>query len=310
MISIVIKRLLLAPLLLFLASVVAFAFPWLTGVNPARAALRARLSEGAPDPETVARLESELGLDEPLVLRYLYWAADLVRGDLGLSYVDREPVSEQLLSGLSVTGSLVAISLAVGLLAGILLGALAAASGGRLERAVTAVSGLGIMIPEYVIGPTLVLVFAITLGALPVAGWDGPANAVLPVLTLTAPVFALSTQLARAEVTDALLHPSVIFARSKGLSEAKVLFRHALPNALTSITAVVGLWVASILGGSVIVEVIFNIPGLGRALYTAVVTGDLPMLQGGLVLMVAVAIAVNLVSDLLQAAADPRQRLS
>lgn len=308
MIYVILKRLLLAPVLLFIASVVAFAFPWITGVDPAQATLRARLSERAPDAQTVARLESELGLDEPLALRYLHWTADLLRGDLGLSYVDRQPVGEQLLSGLSVTGSLVALALAIGLCAGVLLGALAAARGGRLDRAVTAVSGLGVMIPEYVVGPTLVLVFSLSLGALPVAGWDGPANAVLPVFTLTAPLFALSTQLARAEVADALLHPSILFARARGFSEARILFRHALPNALTSITAVVGLWTASILGGSVIVEVIFNIPGLGRTLYDAVVNGDLPMIQGGLVLMVAVAIVVNLASDLLQAAVDPRQR--
>lgn len=308
MIAVVARRLLLAPVLLFAASAVAFAFPWLTGVNPAQATLRARLPERAPGPETVARLEAQLGLDEPLHVRYLSWAAGLARGDLGLSYVDRQPVGEQLISGLSVTGSLVAISLALGVSAGIFLGTVAAASGGWLERAITAISGLGVMVPEYIVGPALVLVFALGFGVLPAEGWEGPASAVLPVLTLAAPALALSAQLSRAEVADALLHPSITFARARGLSEARVLFRHALPNALTSVTSVVGLWTASILGGSVIVEVIFNVPGLGRTLYDAVVNGDLPVIQGGLVLMVAVAIMVNLISDLLQTAAEPRQR--
>ena len=308
MLGVVIKRLLLAPVPLFAASVVAFAFPWLTGVNPAQATLRARLPERAPDPETVARLEAQLGLDEPLHVRYLSWVAGLLRGDLGLSYADRQLVGEQLASGLSVTGSLVAISLTLGVSAGVLLGTLAAASGGWTERAITAVSGLGVMVPEYIVGPALVLVFALGFGVLPAEGWEGPASAVLPVLTLAAPALALSAQLSRAEVADALLHPSIMFARSRGLSRARVLFRHALPNALTSVTSVVGLWTASILGGSVIVEVIFNVPGLGRTLYDAVVNGDLPVIQGCLVLMVAVAIVVNLASDLLQAAADPRQR--
>lgn len=308
MIHVVLKRLLLAPVLLFAASVVAFAFPWLTGVDPAQATLRARLPERAPDAETVAQLKAQLGLDEPLHVRYLSWVTDLLRGDLGVSYVDRQPVGEQLVSGLSVTGSLVAISLTLGVSVGILLGTVAAASGGWAERAITSVSGLGVMVPEYIVGPALVLVFALGFGALPAEGWEGPASAVLPVLTLAAPALALSAQLSRAEVSDALLHPSITFARARGLSRSRVLFRHALPNALTSVTSVVGLWTASILGGSVIVEVIFNVPGLGRTLYNAVVNGDLPMIQGGLMLMVAVAIVVNLASDLLQAAADPKQR--
>lgn len=308
MIRVVVKRLLLAPVLLFLASVVAFAFPWLTGLDPAEATLRARLPERAPDPETVARLEAQLGLDEPLFVRYLHWIRELLQGDLGVSYVDRQPVGEQLLGGLSVTASLVALALAAGISAGLLLGTLAAAAGGWTDRAITAVSGLGLMIPEYIVGPALVLVLALGLGAFPVEGWDGPASAVLPVLTLAAPALAMSTQLCRAEVADALLHPSILFARARGLSSARVLFRHALPNALTSVSSVAGLWIASLLGGSVIVEVVFNVPGLGRTLYDAVVNGDLPVIQVGLVLVVAAAILVNLASDLLQVAVDPLQR--
>jgi peptide/nickel transport system permease protein len=300
------RRLVLAPVLLFLASVLAFAFPWLSGVDPTQAALRARLSERAPDPATVRALEAELGTDRSLVVRYGIWMRDLLRGDLGNSYVDRADVAAKLLGGLSVTTSLLAVALLVGLSVGISLGTLAAAKRGWLDAAITSASQTGISVPEYVVGPVLILAFAVWLGVLPPSGWQSPASMILPSLTLAAPLVALSAQLTRAEVADALAHPSINTAKAKGVGENRVLWRHALPNALTSVVAVVGLWVASLFGGAVIVEVIFDVPGLGRVLYNAVISTDLPVIQGGLVLAVALAVAVNLASDLLQAAIDPR----
>lgn len=306
MIRVLLKRLALAPVLLVLASVLAFIFPRLTGVDPTQAVLRARLSERAPDPATVRALEAELGTDRSIVVRYGIWMRDLLRGDLGNSYVDGADVAEKLLGGLSVTASLLVVALAVGLTVGITLGTIAASKRGWPDTIITSTSQAGISIPEYVLGPILVLVAAVWLGVLPPSGWQGPANAILPSLTLAAPVMALSAQLTRAEVADALAHPSVNTAKAKGAGERRVLWRHALPNALTSVVAVVGLWVASLFGGAVIVEVIFDVPGLGRVLYNAVISTDLPVIQGGLVLAVALAIVVNFVSDLLQAAVDPR----
>ncbi len=302
------KRLALAPVLFFLASVLAFIFPRLTGVDPTQAILRARLSERAPDPATVRALEAELGTDRSIVVRYGIWMRDLFRGDLGNSYVDRADVAEKLLSGLSVTASLLFLALGFGLSVGVSLGTIAAAKKGWADRVVTGVSQAGISVPEYVLGPVLVLVAAVWLGILPPSGWQGPSNLVLPALTLAAPITALSAQLTRAEVSDALAHPSINTAKAKGVSGRSVLWRHALPNALTSVVAVVGLWVASLFGGAVIVEVIFDVPGLGRVIYNAVIANDLPVIQGGLVLAVALAVVVNLVSDLLQAAIDPRMR--
>lgn len=304
--QVLLERLALAPILLALASVLAFIFPRLTGVNPTQAALRARLSERAPDPATVRALEAELGTDRSVVVRYGIWVRDLLRGDLGNSYVDRADVAQKLLDGLSVTASLLVVALAIGLAVGITLGTVAASKRGWPDKIITGMSQAGISIPEYVLGPVLVLVAAVWFGILPPSGWQGPANAILPSLTLAAPVMALSAQLTRAEVADALAHPSVNTAKAKGAGERRVLWRHALPNALTSVVAVVGLWVASLFGGAVIVEVIFDVPGLGRVLYNAVISTDLPVIQGGLVLAVALAIVVNFVSDLLQAAIDPR----
>ncbi len=305
MTRLVLRRLMLAPVLILLASLLAFSFPQLAGVDPAQAVLRARLTDRAPDQETVRRLEREFRLDRPAVVRYGLWLGDLARGDLGNSYVDRAPVGPKLARALGVSASLVGISLTLGVVSGTVLGALAAARGGRLDALVTSAAQLGVAVPEYVVGPVLILVFAVGLGVLPSAGWEGFPNVVLPALTLAAPVAAFATQLVRAEVTDALAQPWVGAARAKGAGEVRVLWRHALPNALAAVTAVAGLWAAGLLGGSVIVEVIFSVPGLGRTLYDAVVAGDLPVIQGGLVLTVAVAVAANLASDLARILADP-----
>jgi ABC-type dipeptide/oligopeptide/nickel transport system permease component len=305
---ILLRRLALLPALVFVASLVAFLLPELTGVDPAQSVLRARATERAPDPAVVQRLERELGLDRPAVVRYAYWARDLARGDLGFSYVDRSPVVPKLLRAFGVTASLVAVSLALGVGVGVPLGVWAAHRGGWIDRLVTGGSQLGISVPEYVSGPVLILVLAVSLGVLPSAGWQGPQNLVLPALTLGASAAAFSTHLMRAEVTEALSHPSVRTARAKGVRSFRVLWRHAVPNALTAVTSVMGVWVAGLLGGSVVVEVIFSVPGLGRTLYDAVVAGDIPVIQGGLVLAVAAATAANLVAELLQLLWDPAVR--
>lgn len=308
MLRVLFRRLLLAPVLLFLASVLAFAFPRLSGVDPTQAVLRARLSERAPDAATVRAIESEIGADEPVIVRYGIWLQNLLRGDLGNSYVDRQDVIGKLLGGLSVTASLLVVAVIVGLGVGVLIGTVAASRKGWMDSAITGVSQVGISVPEYVLGPLLVLVGAVWIGVLPPSGWQNPSSMILPCITLSAPVVALSAQLTRAEVADALAHRSISTARAKGAGERRVLWRHALPNALTSVVSVVGLWVAGLFGGAVIVEVIFDIPGLGRVLYNAVISTDLPVIQGGLLLAVALAVAINLITDLLQAALDPRVR--
>jgi peptide/nickel transport system permease protein len=184
----------------------------------------------------------------------------------------------------------------------------ASAPHGRLDRFISSMSQLGVAIPDFALAPVWILVFAVTAGALPSSGWDGPLSMVLPVMTVSVPALAFCAQMIRAELLDKLTHPSVVVAYSKGLSERRVMWRHVVPQALTGAGEILGLWLAGLLGGSVVVEVIFAIPGLGRLLYAAVIHGDIPMLQGGLIATVAVSMAVFLAIDLVRTYTDPRLR--
>lgn len=297
------------PLILLVASLIAFLLPLASGVDPVTAVLRARAVERAPDPEVLAQLQEELGLDRSPFIRYLRWIGDLVTGDLGLSYVSREPVAPTLLRALAVTTVLAIGALTIAMVLGLVLGALSASYRDRLlDRAVTAAANVAVAVPSYVLGPLLILVAAVQSGALPSSGWSGPSSAVLPVITLAAPTTALVALLTRAELCEALNADYVRAARGKGLGRVRVLAWHALPNALTPVVAVMGPRLAGLLGGSVVVEVVFGIPGFGRALHGAVLAGDLPVIQAGLVLAVAVAVLVGILTDLLHVSLDPRLR--
>lgn len=305
----VLSRVLTGAIILFLASVGAFVVPNLMGVDPARAVLAARIPEREPDAVIVERLRTELGLDAGPVVRYQRWLAALLSGDLGFSYVTKAPVGPQLVRAGSITGVLVAVALAGAVVVAIPAGAAAALNpGGRVDRIVSYGSALGTAVPEYVLGPILILFVAVHLGALPTSGWQGARHLILPAATLGLSAAGYITHLTRAEMTDALLHPSVVAAQAKGLSRTQAARRHALPNALTSVIGLVGLWAVGLLGGAVVVEVIFAIPGLGRLLLDAVIAGDIPVIQGAIVVLVAVALAVSLVVDLAQMALDPRSR--
>lgn len=300
------RRLGISLLVLLGASVLAFAVPQLTGVDPTQAVLRARIAEREPAPEVVAALERELGLERHGVIRYGLWLSDLATGDLGRSYVSRTPIGPSLVRATGITVTLVLAGLVGALALGLPLGVAAAARPrGWADRVTVAASQVGVSMPEYVLAPVLILVFAVVLGVLPSSGWQGPAHVVLPAVTLALSGAAFCAQLVRAEVTDALAHPAIRYARAKGLGERRLLWRHALRNALTSLIEILGLWFVGLLGGAVIVEVVFGIPGLGRLLYSAVIDSDIPVIQAGIVVAVALALVTSVVADLAQLLLDP-----
>lgn len=302
-------RLITAPVFALLASVLVFALPALSGIDPARAVIRARSAEATPDAATVARVTAEYGLDLPLHEQYLTWLGAALRGDLGLSYATRTPVLPQVLTATTVSVTLVVAGLLVAAAVGIPAGVLAARSrGGPTDRVVSGMGLLGSAVPEFVIGPVLVLVFAVGLRAVPTSGWGTPEEALLPVLTLAAYPAALAAQLTRAEMLDVLDQPMVAACRARGLSERRVLWRHAARNALTSVIALTSVFFAGLLGGAVVVEVIFAIPGLGRLLYDAVLGQDLPMLQVGLLTIVGIALVSGMAGQFVALAADPVAR--
>ena len=303
------RRLLPLPLVLLVASVLVFLLPRLAGIDTTRAVLRARTAESVPDPAVAARITRELGLDGSLAEQYVRWLGTAVRGDLGLSFSTRTPVAPQLLSALGVSVLLTALALGLAAAVGIPAGVYAARRrGGRLDRVVTGVSVLGVAVPEFVLAPVLVLAFAVALPVLPAAGWSGPSAVVLPAVTLALFPMALAAQLTRAEMVDVLQRPHIVVARAKGLSPRRVLWVHAARTALTSVTALSGIFFAGMLGGAVVVEVVFALPGLGRLLYDAVIAQDLPMIQAGLLMVIAIAVVSSAAADGVQLACDPVAR--
>lgn len=309
MTAVLLRRAAAIPLVLLVVSAVVFCLPRVDRANATRAVVLARSAGAAPDPATTARLERELGLDRPLVEQYLGWLGGALRGDLGISYAAQTPVAGTLGAALATSLVLAVLALGVAALVGIPLGLRAAVHPrGPLDRAVSGGSVLGSAVPEFVLGPALVVVLAVGLGVLPAGGWGGVEDAVLPVLTLAAFPTALAATLTRAEATDVLATPSVAVARAKGLRAWRVLGVHVLPRAVTSVLGLGGMFLAGLLGGSVVVEVVFAVPGLGRLLVDAVVARDFPVVQGALVVVVAVALLANLASAAAQAALDPRVR--
>jgi ABC-type dipeptide/oligopeptide/nickel transport system permease component len=309
MVPLLLRRLLPLPAVVLGATALIFLLPRLAGIDTVRAVLRGRIAEAEPDPEVAARVATELGLDRPLPEQYLRWLGDVVTGDLGLSYATRTPVAPQLAAALATSAALTAVALVLAAVIGIPAGVRAARRpGGPADRVVTAASVAGVAVPEFVLAPVLVLLFAVAVPVLPALGWGTPAQTVLPALTLAAFPAALAAQLTRAETADALARPHAVLARAKGLGDAEVLWRHGARLALTAVVAMSGLFFAGLLSGAVVVEVVFAVPGLGRLLYDAVLAQDLPVLQAGLLAVVVVAVLAGTAAEALQLALDPVAR--
>ena len=303
------RRMALLPVILIVASLFIFLLPYLTGVDPTMAIIRARVGERVLTEESVARLRKEFNMDQGLSVQYIQWVGRLIRGDLGFSYVSRAPVGEIILRGLRVTTQLAIISLMLAVGLALPLGIWGAMRPGSLvDIWVTVTSQIGVAIPQYVLAPLLILCFAVWLGWLPSSGWRGPLFMILPVLTMTVRPLAYFTQTTRAAMLEVLQADYIRTARAKGLSTGKLIRHHALRNALIPVVTLVNLWLASLLGGSVIVEVIFAIPGLGRILYDAVLAGDIPLIQAGLMIIVTLAILINTATDLFYIVLNPAIR--
>ncbi len=229
------------------------------------------------DPEVVERLRAAYGLDRPLVVQYFDWLAKAVTGDLGLSYTSRSPVMEMIGHALSVTAILAVTSLLVALLFALPLGSIAAIKRGTpTDTVITTITQAFVAIPEYWLAPVLILMFALKLGALPSAGWTGPSSMILPCLTLALRPMSYFTQVTRASMVDVLESPHITASRARGLTFRETMVRHGVRNSLLPVVTLFSVWLAGLLGGSVVVEVIFAVPGMGRLLYDSVMNGGRP----------------------------------
>ncbi len=300
------RRLLaLAPVLLGITLLV-FVLNAVALGDPARAALGQRA-----DPEVVRQIREQYALDRPLPVQYVMWMRRLARGDLGHSYHQQRPVTEIIADRLPPTVHLALAATLVSIVLGMSAGALAAARPGTaLDHALVGAAVLGISTPVFWLGMMLSLVFAVSLGWLPVSGYgDGDlGHLVLPALTLGALHTGTVARMTRSSLLEVVRLDYVQAARAKGLGEWAVLGKHALRNALIPVVTVIGIGLADLLVGAPLTETVFAWPGLGRMLVAAVGQRDLPVVMGAVLIFAVVYVLGNLLVDLAYLVIDPRTR--
>lgn len=301
------RRLIQAPLVLLVLVSISFFMVRLAPGNPF-----SRDNQNVPV-ETIAALEARYGLDQPLGVQYLRFLGNLAQGDLGPSMVNRQDDVAGIIGRylpLSLALGAVGMLLALGI--GIAAGVLAALRRGTLaDHGALALVMLGVSVPTFVIAPLLQNVFGLWLGWLPVGGWPGwasPLHLILPALTLAAPFAARIAALTRAGMLEVLSEDFVRTARAKGLRERWVLARHVLRGALLPVVAYLGPAVATVLTGSLVVEKIFGLPGLGQEFITSAINRDYFLVMGTVIVYGSFIIGCNLLADVAQLALDPRQR--
>jgi peptide/nickel transport system permease protein len=313
MLAFIVRRLLAGVVLVFAVSVVAFSLLYVGSGDIARRILGQNASA-----ETVAQKAHELGLDRPLVVQYGDWLGGALTGNLGRSWFTGQYVSVSLSSRLAVTLSIVVGAIIVSAILSVVLGVLAARRGGWVDGLVQFVSVIGFAIPGFLIALVLVIVFAINLhwfkatGYVPIttsfSGWV--ASVTLPIIALSLGAIASVAQQVRGSVIDANGRDYVRTLRSRGLSANRVVYKHVLRNAGGPALAVLAVQFVGMLGGAVIIEQVFALPGIGQLTVQATTQGDIPVVMGVVIVTAIIVVIVNLLIDLAQAALNPKVRLS
>jgi peptide/nickel transport system permease protein len=268
-------------------------------------------------PEQISAIRAKLGLDLPIHEQFLLWLGNVAQGDLGTSIFSNRPVGQLFRQRLEPTVALAILTTIIAVALAVPIGVLAAwKAGSWIDRLVMSVAVLGFSFPVFVIGYVLIYVFAIRLKLLPIQGyrplvegfWPFLRHLILPSFALGLSFMALIARITRASVLEVLSQDHIRTARAKGLSSRQLLFAHALPNAAVPIITIVGVGVALLLGGVVVTESVFAIPGLGRLTVDAILHRDYPVIQGVLLIFSGTYVVVNLVVDLLYTVVDPRIR--
>jgi len=267
------------------------------------------LGEGASVTE-VARLRHELKLDLPIMEQYKTYLIGLYHGNLGMSFRDQQPVMASIKARYPATIQLAVAALVLSLLFAIPAGVLSAIRQRRFaDRALGLASLLGVSLPNFALGPLLILLFSIMLGLLPVSGRNGLSHLILPAATLSLGLSAMTMRMVRSSMLEEIHQDYVRTARAKGLKERTVLLKHALRNGLIPVITILGLQMGSLLAGAIITEPIFSWPGLGRLTIQAINSRDYPLAQGCILTISLTYIFVNLITDLMYSVVDPRIRL-
>jgi len=285
-----------------------------------------RLSPGDPalviagenaNEETLARIRALLGLDKPLLVQFGIWVGNLLRGDLGQSIFSNMPVAQLIAQRVEPTLSLAITTICFAVIVAIPLGTIAGATAGSwLDRTVMAVSVMGFSIPAFVLGYCLIYLFSLKLGVFPVQGFKSIRTGIvpflssiaLPTLTLGLAYLVLIARITRASVLEIMGEDFIRTARAKGVAERLVVTRHALRNAAIPILTVIGIGIGLLISGVVVIETVFNIPGIGRLVVDAILKRDYPVIQGAILVFSAAYVLVNLAIDIGYAFLDPRVR--
>jgi peptide/nickel transport system permease protein len=308
--SFLLRRLGRAVVSLAIVIIATFLLMHLVPGDPVRAALGTSAT-----PELVERTRMELGLDKPLPQQFFDYIAGLLRGDLGVSIRSHRPVADTIAQRFPVTLVLAALSFVVAILGAFPIGVATAVSarGGRRRLVDLGISGLlGVLIaaPSLLLAVGLIALFSIGLGVLPAAGWGSPAQAVLPVIALAVGPMAYLARIVHVEMLAVLDTPYMTTARSKRLPTRLLYLRHALPNMVTAALTIGGLVLTGLVAGTVLIETVFSIPGLGATIVSSITSKDYPMIQGVVLVYAALVLALNLLVDVALATLDPRSSIS
>ncbi len=301
----ILKRLLAAiPILIGISALVFFSLKLVPG-DP----LSAITGDAVIGKEEADRLREQYGLNDPLHVQYLRFVGRAIQGDLGRSLQFKRPVIDEIGAQLPATLQLTAAAMVVALTVGLGLGILAAVRPHSWIDALTmGVAMAGVSFPSFWVGLMLLLIFSLALGWLPATGTEGIERLIMPAATLGLGAAAIIARLTRSSLLEVLQQQYIVTARAKGLSFVKVVFRHALRNALIPVVTIVGLQFGNLLAGAVVIETVFSRQGIGRLLVTAILGRDFPLVQGVILFVASVYVVVNLLVDLSYALIDPRIR--
>ncbi len=302
MLAYTVRRVLQAiPILLGVVFIVMVSLSFIPG-DPVRLMLGDLATE-----EMVAAMRHDLGLDQPLPVRYVNYLGDLVQGDMGRSVRDRRPVTDILAEALPMTLRLGGAALLLTIVLGVTLGVLSAArANSALDNLIRVVSLVGLSMPVFWTGLVFIVFFSVELRWFPVGGTGTIRHLVLPAVTLALPSIAILARLTRSSVLEVLNEDYVRTARSKGVARGAVLFKHALRNALIPVVTALGIIIGQMVGGAVLTETVFSWPGVGRLTVFAIFNRDYVLVQGVVVVLAAAYILVNLIVDLSYGLIDPR----
>ena len=314
MLAYIVRRLGLMLVTLFGISIVVF---FLLRIVPGNIVDILFDAAGFVDPADKANLERELGIDQPLVLQYLHWIGGLLRGDLGYSYVSEKPALEEILPRIPITARLAGLALLLSASIGIPLGVISAVyQGSRVDYALRVVSLSGLSLPSFWLGLLILMASVALFGSIPIFNPNPStfgemfATYCLPALAVAFRSSALTMRITRSSMLEVLRQDYIRTARAKGASEASVNFHHALKNAILPVITVVGIEAAFLIGGLIVTETVFNIPGVARFLVEAIRWRDYPIVQNLVMFIAVVVVVANFVVDMLYAVFDPRIRYS